>query len=465
MATTPGLPDGLEIVGLRTPGLGDATYLVSYEGRGLIVDPQRDIDRFLDWMAEGDVDLRWVLETHLHNDYVSGGVVAAEKSGAELVLPAAAAPLYRHTPAFHHEDLGDDHLAIRPIHTPGHTPEHTSYLLIVEGEPVAVFSGGSLLVGSAGRPDLLGIERADSLARLQYQSVRRLAELPDRVGLYPTHGEGSFCTVSGAGQTTSTIAEEKVTNPVLAYDDVDSFVAGQLAILQPYPAYYRHMGPANLVGGSAIPGHEMPILSAESVADLLGEAEIVDIRQRNAYAAGHVPGSLGIELRDDFGVWTGWLVDIDTPIVLVADSDQDVAEARLQLARIGYDRLLGVMYGIESWLDAGRQVVSHEVRDRDRFAADIDSGAWTLDVRAPAEWETGHLSGSHHVYVPDLATHRFDDLGPGDKVWVVCGTGYRANIAAGILERKGLDPVLLAEGGVAELIQHQTADHEIAASR
>jgi glyoxylase-like metal-dependent hydrolase (beta-lactamase superfamily II) len=190
----------MDLVSFRTPGLGDQTYLLIHEGMGLLVDPQRDIDRFLAVAAERDVDLRFVLETHLHNDYVSGGEQAALRTGAELVLPAAAAAAYPHTPAFHNEEIkGSSGLTIRPIHTPGHTPEHTSYLVLVDGEPAALFSGGSLLVASAGRPDLLGPERARTLARLQYGSLHRLAGLPRDVGLYPTHGEGSFCTASGAG--------------------------------------------------------------------------------------------------------------------------------------------------------------------------------------------------------------------------------------------------------------------------
>lgn len=200
----------MDVMSFRTPGLGDQTYLLTYDGKGVLVDPQRDIDRFLAVAAERDIELRFVLETHLHNDYVSGGEQAARRAGAELVLPAAAAAAYPHTPAFHLEDIKADGLTVRPIHTPGHTPEHTSYLMLVDGEPVALFSGGSLLVASAGRPDLLGQPRARTLARLQHGSLHRLAGLPRNIGLYPTHGEGSFCTASGAGRFISTIGDEVV---------------------------------------------------------------------------------------------------------------------------------------------------------------------------------------------------------------------------------------------------------------
>src|SRR5687768_8944044 len=214
----------MEIRSIRTPGLGDATYLLSHRGLGVVVDPQRDIDRFLAAAGELEVRVRYVLETHVHNDYVSGGRELAQETGSELVLPAGSGVAFAFTPAFHQEELGGEAgLTIRPIHTPGHTPEHVSYLVLIDGKPAALFSGGSLLVGSAGRPDLLGRPRARQLAVLQYGSVSRLARLPDEVGLFPTHGEGSFCTASGAGRSTSTIGEEKRSNPVLAYPDAEAF--------------------------------------------------------------------------------------------------------------------------------------------------------------------------------------------------------------------------------------------------
>lgn len=464
MSTPDALPEGLDIRGVRTPGLGDTTYLVTYDGQGLIVDPQRDVDRFLDQMERADAELRWVLETHLHNDYVSGGVVAAERSGAELVLPAAAAPSFRHTPAFHLEELGDDRLAIRPIHTPGHTPEHTSYLLIVEGEAVAVFSGGSLLVGSAGRPDLLGALRAESLARLQYRSVSRLAQLPDRVGLYPTHGAGSFCTVTGAGETASSIGTEKKTNPVLAYQDEDAFVAGELTDLQPYPSYYRYMGAANLAGGTPVPPSDLLVLAPDSLAAMEEDVAVIDMRDRHAFAAGHIPGSLGVELRDDFGVWVGWMVDIEQSLVLVADPDQDVEEARIQLARIGYDRLEGVLLGMTGWRSEGRPIARYDIASSTEMSLAAARGEPILDVRSPGEYADGHLAGSRHVYVPDIESADLDWI-QGTEVGLVCATGFRATIAAGLLERRGLTPKPLVDGGVPDLLAQGQAPQRVGSAQ
>lgn len=434
---------------LRTPGLGDSTYVVTYEQQGILVDPQRDVDRFLDVFARNNVEPRWVLETHLHNDYVSGGVLAAERSGAELVLPAAAAPAYQHTPAFHMEDLGGDGLTIRPIHTPGHTPEHTSYLILIDNEPVAVFSGGSLLVGSAGRTDLLGQPRAESLARLQYQSLHRLAALPEDVGLYPTHGAGSFCSASGATNVTSTIREERASSPVLNYESEDAFVTGQLAGLQPYPSYYQHMGPANTLGYPSWDSVLPEELSWNEARAEYPDAVVIDARPVEDFAAGHIPGTLSVELRDDFGTWVGWLIEIDSPVVLILNPGQDADEAAVQLARIGMDNLKAFVRDISEF-DGNLQ--TFELVGVEEYADAARRGEQLLDVRGPAEWDDGHVPDSIYRYVPDLAVGDFQGLDPDKRLWVGCGTGFRAGIAAKFLQDAGFDIVILRKQGIPEVL-------------
>ncbi|HSJ34309.1 MAG TPA: MBL fold metallo-hydrolase [Acidimicrobiia bacterium] len=447
----------MKIEPIRTPGLGDSTYLLTHAGQGVVIDPQRDIARFLDRLEEeADVAVRWVLETHLHNDYVSGARELARVTGAELVLPAAAAAAYSHVPAFHMEEFGDEGLVVRPIHTPGHTPEHTSYLVLIDGEPTALFSGGSLLVGSAGRPDLLGMERADSLARLQYRSVRRLAELDDEVGLYPTHGEGSFCTASGAATHTSTIAAERASNPVLVYSDEDSFVAGQLEGLQPYPTYYARMGPTNLNGPTPLPSEPVPVIDADRLVELGNAVTIVDAREKGRFAAGHIPGSLGVELRDDFGTWVGWLADYDTPMVVILDTNQDSEEALVQLYRIGLDRVAGIKLGLEDWDTVTQPLAGFGTTRLDEFVEAAANGAQILDVRSPGEWEESHIEGSIHCYVPELAAST-PDLDPDRPVWIGCGSGYRAAIAAGYLTDAGFEPVVLLDTGIPDAYQRLEA--------
>jgi hydroxyacylglutathione hydrolase len=447
--------ENVEVVTFRTPGLGDQSYLLVHQGKGILVDPQRDIDRFLSAAAERDVDLRFVLETHLHNDYVSGGEQAALRTGAELVLPAAAAPAYRHTPAFHLEDIeGEGGLSIRPIHTPGHTPEHTSYLVLIDGEPVAVFSGGSLLVATAGRPDLLGQARARTLARLQHGSLRRLAALPRDLDLYPTHGEGSFCTASGAGRFTSTIGEELTGNPLLTISDPEEFADRMLAAPMPIPAFYRHLGPANTLGVPPMPPVEVPELAVTDLPGLPDDTRIVDIRPRAAQAAGMLPGSIGIELDDDTGSWAGWLLPYGAPIVLVAESGQDVAEAVTQLAQIGVDSVRGVLRDLA---DAADQ--RYELVDLREFTARLDRpGAQVLDVRMPTEREEARLDGAVERFLPDLVTAGVPaELDRARPVLVACGSGRRAAIAASLLARAGHRPVVLSDAGAADAQEMRSA--------
>lgn len=425
----------IRIETFRTEGLGDSTYLVVYDGRAILVDPQRDIERFL----ADDVELRWVLETHLHNDYVSGGLAAAQLTGAELVMPAAAGPAFRHTPAFHQEDLVDGALTIRPLHTPGHTPEHTSYLIAWEGRPLAVFSGGSLLVGSAGRTDLLGRSRADSLARLQFRSLRALSRLDPHTGLYPTHGAGSFCTASVAGSHISTIGSELEHNPALAHADEDSFVAAQLADLQPYPAYYARMGPINLAGPPPMPETSPPRVEG---TDIPAEAVVVDVRSPRRFASGHLPGAVNIPLSEQFGTWYGWLIPGDVVAYLVADNEGQVEEALVQLARIGVDELAGVVI----MPDAAARIES-----KTGSAGSVPPDAQILDVRAPNERQAFAPPGSSHRYLPDLVEGPPPGIDPSRPVWVVCASGYRAAIAASLLRRHGLDAVPILGAGVEDL--------------
>lgn len=427
----------IDVAVFRTEGLGDSTYLLTFDRHSVLVDPQRDIDRFLSEL--GGTELRWVLETHLHNDYVSGGLTAARRTGAELVLPAAAAPAFRHTPAFHGEDLTEGELTLRPLHTPGHTPEHTGYVVLVGNRVAAVFSGGALLVGSAGRSDLLGADRAESLARLQFGSVARLAGLPADTPLYPTHGSGSFCTVSTVEADTSTIGREREQNPVLAHDDEDAFVKAHLSDLQPYPSYYARMSPINLAGPEPMPTTRPPLVEPEAVPP---GATVVDLGSPERYAAGHLPGSINIPMGEQFGTWFGWLVEPTPPPYLVATPDIDLDEALVQLARIGIDEIAGVVQHA-----AGPTAVESRVGRM----ADLPPLAQILDVRAPDERAILAPEGTHHRYLPDLSDGPPAGIDPTRPVWVMCAGGYRSAIGASMLRSHGIDAIPVVDGGIADL--------------
>jgi glyoxylase-like metal-dependent hydrolase (beta-lactamase superfamily II) len=443
----------MQLTAIRTEGLGDTTYLLTHQGVAIVVDPQRDIDRFEAELVAAGADLRLVLETHVHNDYLSGGRSLADHTGAQLVMPAGAAPVFRHRPAFHMEDLDLGPIVVRPIHTPGHTPEHTSYLILVEGKGEAVFTGGSLLVGTAGRTDLLGWDRAETLARLQHGSLRRLAELPDDTAVCPTHGAGSFCTVGTAGRLQSTIGDERRSNTALMHGDEDDFVRSHLSGLPPYPAYYSHMAPLNLKGIDPMPDLESTTITVEDLTGYGNDVAVIDARPQRVFAAGHLPGSVGIELRRDFGVWVGWLVPFGTPLVLVMEPEQDAAPALRQLARIGYDDVRGVIRSLEGW---DGELSRFEIADVDEFAAAAASGEQILDTRAPSEWDLGTIDGSALIYVPDVTAESIATLDRSRPVWVACASGFRAAITASLLEKQGLEPIILASSGVHEVLAAMT---------
>ena len=439
----------MHVESFRTPGLGDQTHLLHHDGVAVVVDPQRDVERFLRAADEAGVEVAMVLETHLHNDYVSGGRDLADRTGASLVMPAAAAPAYDHVAAYHLEDIEvpGAGFALRPIHTPGHTPEHTSYAVVVGGRVVSVFSGGSLLVASAGRPDLLGMERARSLGRLQHRSVRRLAELGDDVELFPTHGEGSFCTVSGASRHSSTIGRERTENPVLRTGTAEETADLLLASPMPIPAFYRFMGPSNTFGVPPMGSTDVPTMRWANLRSLPDDTVVIDVRPRKAQADGFLTGSLTIELADDFGSWAAWLAPHDAPVVLVADGDDEVREAVTQLAQVGVDDVRGVVrdltdaplstFGLESVAD---------VREA------LDAGEQVLDVRMPSEHEDTPLEGAVQRFLPELLSEGVPaQLRTGRPVHVVCGSGRRASIAASLLDAQGYDAVVLDGAGAADV--------------
>ncbi len=360
----------IEILQVDTPSLGDRSYLATDGTVALVVDPQRDIDRVLALAGQRGVRITHVFETHLHNDYLTGGLALARETGAAYHVSAADRVGFDRVPVSDGDVLEVTPSArVQVLATPGHTFTHLAYVLAdATGDPVAVFTGGSLLFGSTGRTDLLGAEHAADLARAQHASAARLAAaLPDRVAVLPTHGFGSFCAASpAAGGGSSTIGEEKARNPALTLA-ADRYVAGLLAGLDAYPAYYARMGPGNAAGPAA------PDLS---LPDQAGPAELrrrvaagewlVDLRSRRVFAAGHLAGSLGFELGDTLAAQLGWLLPAGTPVTLLGETAEQVAAAQRELARIGIDRPAAIATGKpEDWA-AGEPLASFPVAD---FAA------------------------------------------------------------------------------------------------
>jgi len=430
----------IEIVAIETPSLGDRTYLATDGAAALVIDPQRDTDRVLSVAAARGVAVTHVFETHIHNDYVSGGLALARQCGAAYHVNAAD------TVAFSRVRIGDgdtitvgQSMRVRVIATPGHTFTHLAYALedAATGEVAAVFTGGSLLHGSTGRPDLLGAEHTLTLAAAQHASARRLAAiLPDRTEVCPTHGFGSFCAATTAGAAASTIGEEKRSNPALTLG-ADRYVAYLVGSLDAYPAYYAHMAAANAAGPDAPDQAPAARVSASELGWRIRAGEwVVDLRSRRAFAAGHVPGSFSFEYGDSFATYLGWLIPWGTPLTLVGDTGRQIAAARRDLTRIGIDHLAGAAIASSAGWPGAPRLASYPVSDFPHLAATRDRHALTvLDVRRASERAHGHIAGSVHMPLHELPG-RLRELSRG-PLWVHCQAGYRASIAASLLRAAG----------------------------
>lgn len=443
-----------------TPGIGDNSYLLKSGDEAALIDPQRDAWRFLEAANRLKADVRYVFETHVHNDYVSGACETRAATGADIVVPARGGYQFDHVPADEGAEFRLGDLRIVALDTPGHTPEHISWLVFEAGnpDPVAVFSGGSLMVGSAGRTDLLGQDRADELTRLQFQTMRRLAELPDSVQVMPTHGAGSFCASSAPALTRVTsIADERLRNPALTETDESAFVRRQLSGLLSYPKYYAHMAPINRSGPPVLGGQpEVEPLSVDDVAQRHEDgARIVDARNRFDFAREHIPGAINIELNGSFSTYVGWLLPFDAPIVLILPDPGEHAmmhDAVTQLIRIGFDRVQGFLDGgVEAWKKSGRDTGSYELCDIDDVCHVIMSGEepHLLDVRQDSEWESGHVPGSQHIFIGELP-QRIDEVPDDRTIWIACASGFRAAMAASILATEGRTVRLMAQSGIPE---------------
>jgi glyoxylase-like metal-dependent hydrolase (beta-lactamase superfamily II)/rhodanese-related sulfurtransferase len=444
-------------------GLGNGSYLLEVAaGRAVLIDPDRRSARYLRRAEELGLEVEAVIDTHLHADFVSGSLDVARATGAELVVPAEAEAGFDHRAVKPGERLvvGEVELEVRA--TPGHAPEHVSYVARADGaerDAVAVFSGGALIAGGAARTDLVSPDLTDELTRAQFLSVREAFEdLPDETTLYPTHGGGSFCSAGSAGPHLSTLGTERRSNVILGFDDdVDAFVTWWPTTFPAIPTYFARMRAVNRAGPRSVADIAPPAPLDPAAFDGARRdpgAVVIDARQVDGYTAGHVEGAIAIPFRESFPTWLGWLVPADARLLIVAD-ETDLAAIVDAAMLVGYESFGGWLCGgMDAWIDDDLPTRSVPAIGPNDAVPWLEMGAHPLDVREPDEFELGHVAGATNVPLGSLED-RLDEVPSGRPLLVYCASGQRSASAASLLERRGVGPVVNLRGGYGAWRQAQ----------
>ncbi len=436
--------------------LSHASYMLGAEGIAAVVDPQRDIEIYLDEAAKHGFAIKYVIETHLHADFVSGHHELADRTGAKVYLGARAGAKFPHVGVRDGDQLTFGKCHLRFLETPGHTIESVSVVvtdLEKPEHPLAVLTGDTLFIGDVGRPDLSGDMTPQQLAGMLFDSLHgKLLRLPDEVQVFPAHGAGSLCGRQMSSERSSTIGKEKATNYALRPNNRDEFIKLLTAELPERPGYFALDVEINRSG--APPLQELPLLPALPPAEVMARknrgAIILDTRSAADFGAAHIPGAIQIGLAGQYASWAAIVLGLDAEILLVADDRQKVAESRMRLTRVGIDRVTGYLEdGIAGWSRAGlpiEQTSQISVEQLHEQAGHVGAELQIVDVRRAAEWQTGHVAGAHHKPLDRLASEQAD-LDKSKPVAVYCKGGYRSAIAASLLQRVGFKQVMNVTGG------------------
>ncbi len=447
----------MKIQQFEVPGLAQYSYVLSSEGEAIIIDPMRDFDRYTEYAHDQGLVIKYVTETHIHADFASGSFALAEATGAELALSSYDQEPYRYSMEHHSLRDGDvlriGKVRLAALHTPGHTPEHLNFVLFDEerspSEPVALFSGDFLFVGSLGRPDLLGEEAKQQLAHELYCSLhQRIASLPDGVQVYPGHGAGSLCGSGMSDQAESTLGYERSVQTLFKLEQ-EAFVEQILGSVPPMPAYYPRMKALNSKGARGMDTlPKSDALSPARFAELLSDEDVtvVDLRRPEAFGGAHIAGAINIGAGQNLSLWAAWMIAPGRRLLFVNDKGDD-EEARRSLVRVGLDRIEGFLQkGMPAWIDAGldftrtTQLSTTEVIER-------SPEKQIVDVRSDKEWLAGHIEGAVHITLGELQK-RIGELSKQTSIIAVCGSGYRSSIAASLLEAQGFADVSSMDGGM-----------------
>ncbi len=436
-------------------GISHLSYLVVSNTKAIVIDPKRDVDDYIEEAKKLNVKIEAILITHLHADYISGHLELVKKTGAKIYLPAKSNSEIEHVPLKEGDKLEIENIKIEVLDTPGHTPEHISYVfydLSRGDEPVAVFTGDTLFVGDVGRPDLFP-DKKEELAEALYYSLQKLMKLPDFVEVYPAHSAGTLCGKALSTKRTTTIGYEKRFNKLLKIKDIEEFKKVLLEGMPPVPDHFKRCSGINKNGAVLLKDLPTPrALSLDEFENLTNGRLIIDIRSYVAWAGCHIPNSLSFDFKSmpPSSLFAGWIIPPDKEILFIADSVEDVKEATIKFRRVGIDLEIGYLDGgINSWLKAGKGVKNYpviSVEELDKWIKE-SKNIKIIDVRNPSEFANGSIEGAINIPLPDLR-YRYEELPKDIPLILVCGIGPRGSISASILETKGFDNMYILAGGM-----------------
>lgn len=437
--------------------LAHASYLIGDQGEAAVVDPQRDIEEYLDEAAKQGLTIRHVIETHLHADFVSGHREIAQRTGASIYFGAKANAEFNHVAVKDGDEVRMGKVVLRFLETPGHTPESISVVVTDQNEseqPYAVLTGDAMFIGDVGRPDLLGARMsAGELAGMLYDSLhQKLLSLPDSVKVYPAHGAGSMCGRNISSERSSTIGEQRKVNYALQPMSRNEFIRMMTTDLPEAPSYFSFDAQINRKGPAIMDDLPAPLpLSPQEVEAKGKDCVIVDTRPADQYGVAHLPGSINIGLGGQFASWAGSLIPLNTPLIIVAENEERVLESRLRLARVGHENVIGYLAGgILAWDKAGlptattEQITVTELNQRIK-EKEVDQ---VVDVRRIGEWNAGHIREAIHIPLNSLSKEALSKLSTEKNTVAICAGGYRSSMATSILEKLGYHKITNVIGGM-----------------
>lgn len=425
--------------------LSHASYYLGSNGEAAVIDPQRDVQQYIDEAAEDGAKIKYIVETHSHADFVSGHKELAAKTGAQIVFGQKAETAFETLKVKDGDILNVGYIRLHIYETPGHTPEGISILAEAEGEPDRLFTGDTLFVGDVGRPDLVGSKgfTAEQMAGMLYDSLHdKIMTLSDETLVFPAHGAGSLCGRSLSKETFSTLGEQRKFNYALKPMTKEEFVRIVTADQPAAPAYFAASAAKNLEGATSLSEIATPKeISSEQAANFSGV--IIDVRNAAEYGAGHIPNSINIGLGGQFASWAGQMIPVGTPLAVAAANYEQVEEAVMRLARVGFET--AAKYVLVRASDAAKATPQVSVEAAASFIAS-SSNAQLIDVRRPAEYAAGHAKGALNIPL-DTLSRDLDRVDPSRPTFVICQSGYRSSLASGILENAGVAEINNVTGG------------------